>query len=252
MTLVANPDDQTIRGSQDRPHHAEAWVALGKPWIEEELRAAVAAYSEMRKKEQARESYTKRHYYAELAERFGRTEKAFEYRMQNISYLYALLGLTWVSGLKPAKNVGPQHTPILERLICEQEGLSYTGLAEFEHKVIAYQARPDPLPPAGIQDPKPLYSAATSYARDPKVKAWVLMTAAGLCECCDKPAPFTTTTGAPFLEVHHLRTLADGGSDTIGNTVALCPNCHRALHYGADQGVLREALYQKLVRLVRE
>ncbi|MFM4677342.1 HNH endonuclease [Aeromonas media] len=88
--------------------------------------------------------------------------------------------------------------------------------------------------------------------RDPQVKAWVLITAASRCECCDELAPFITVTGEPFLEVHHLRSLADGGSDTVGNTVALCPNCHRELHYGANQIERREALYRKLPRLERE
>ena len=40
-------------------------------------------------------------------------------------------------------------------------------------------------------------------------------------------APFIKENGAPFLEIHHLKRLADGGSDTISNTVAICPNCHR-------------------------
>ncbi|WP_409033890.1 HNH endonuclease [Pseudomonas sp. JUb42] len=26
--------------------------------------------------------------------------------------------------------------------------------------------------------------------------------------------------------------IADGGLDTLENAVALCPNCHRASHYG--------------------
>lgn len=34
----------------------------------------------------------------------------------------------------------------------------------------------------------------------------------------------------PFLEVHHVKWLAKGGSDTVNNVVALCPNCHRKMH----------------------
>lgn len=227
-------------------------MALGESWTEAELSATVAAYMEMRLKALNGTRFVKKHYYTALASQFGRTEKAFEYRMQNISYICSLMGRTWVPGLKPAKNVGPQNAPILERLICEWEGQPYTGRAEFEHKVMTYQAKTGALPPVGIQEPKVHYGTATHYVRDPRVKAWLLMTAAGVCECCDKPAPFITATGQPFLEVHHLRTLADGGSDTLSNTVALCPNCHRALHYGADKGVIKEALYQRLARLVRE
>ncbi|HHZ90859.1 TPA: HNH endonuclease [Candidatus Poribacteria bacterium] len=31
---------------------------------------------------------------------------------------------------------------------------------------------------------------------------------------------------AAYLEIHHLRQLAAGGSDTIQNAVVVCPNCH--------------------------
>lgn len=221
-------------------------------WTEAELKATVTAYREMRSKALNGTPFVKKQYYAELANQFGRTEKAFEYRMQNISHVYDLMGLPWLPGLKPAKHIGPQHGATLERLICEQEDLPYTGRAEFEHQVIAYKAKAGPHPPAGTQEPTQHYVTARHHVRDPQVKAWVLMTAAGMCECCDKPAPFITATGEPFLEVHHLHPLADGGSDTIGNTVALCPNCHRELHHGAETPVLRERLYHKLPRLIAE
>lgn len=34
----------------------------------------------------------------------------------------------------------------------------------------------------------------------------------------------------PYLETHHIVWLARGGEDTIFNTVALCPNCHKRMH----------------------
>jgi 5-methylcytosine-specific restriction protein A len=52
--------------------------------------------------------------------------------------------------------------------------------------------------------------------------------------------------------VHHVRTLADGGSDRPENAVALCPTCHRRLHHGADAAVLRSQLYLRVGRLVQE
>ena len=36
--------------------------------------------------------------------------------------------------------------------------------------------------------------------------------------------------GDPYLETHHIEWLSKGGEDTIDNTVALCPNCHRRMH----------------------
>lgn len=226
--------------------------ALRNAWTEEELRATVAAYLEMYKKELNGVPFVKKHYYAELAARFERSDKSFEYRMQNISYICVLMGRAWVSGLKPAKNVGPQNASIIERLLCELDGQPYSGQAEFEHQVIQYKKKPISPLSLGVKEPSQRYLITTSYVRDPQVKAWVLITAASRCECCDELAPFITVTGEPFLEVHHLRSLADGGSDTVGNTVALCPNCHRELHYGANQIERREALYRKLPRLERE
>jgi len=55
---------------------------------------------EMQRKHHDGEKYIKKRYYEDLASRFGRTDKSFEYRMQNISYVMTLLGRTWLPGLK--------------------------------------------------------------------------------------------------------------------------------------------------------
>lgn len=71
------------------------------------------------------------------------------------------------------------------------------------------------------------------FLRNPDVVAQKLSEAKGKCQHCNKSAPFKrATTGTPYLEVHHLVRLADGGDDTVENTIALCPNCHRERHYG--------------------
>lgn len=71
------------------------------------------------------------------------------------------------------------------------------------------------------------------YVRDPKVVAYILKKANGVCYDCKNKGPFTSkTTGLPYLEVHHVKMLKDGGEDTVENAVALCPNCHRKRHYG--------------------
>lgn len=54
--------------------------------------------------------------------------------------------------------------------------------------------------------------------------------ASGVCDLCEKEAPFKNKDGRPYLETHHVITLAEGGPDQIYNTVALCPNCHRKVH----------------------
>lgn len=74
----------------------------------------------------------------------------------------------------------------------------------------------------------------TVFNRNPDVIVEVLERAKGICERCSKPAPFIRTSdGTPYLEVHHIVPLSEGGEDTIENAIAVCPNCHRELHYGA-------------------
>jgi 5-methylcytosine-specific restriction protein A len=71
----------------------------------------------------------------------------------------------------------------------------------------------------------------------------VLKYAKGVCEYCSVPAPFLTNGGTPYLEVHHVVPLADGGADTVENAVAVCPNCHRAAHYSVDAAEIRDRLF---------
>ena len=106
-------------------------------------------------------------------------------------------------------------------------------------------------PPVGNPNPNRLTSSpSTLVQRDPAVVAWVLKQANGKCECCSMDAPFLTTSGRPYLEVHHLHTLATGGPDTVDNTVALCPNCHRAVHHSVRKADLTSNIYSCVARLV--
>lgn len=54
--------------------------------------------------------------------------------------------------------------------------------------------------------------------------------AAGVCQLCNKPAPFFKKKGEAYLECHHVIWIARGGADEVYNAVALCPNCHRKMH----------------------
>lgn len=81
--------------------------------------------------------------------------------------------------------------------------------------------------------PKTIRTISTAYVRNPDVVAEVLFRSEGCCEGCKKPAPFVSkATGDPYLEVHHITPLAQGGDDTVDNAWALCPNCHREKHFG--------------------
>lgn len=77
------------------------------------------------------------------------------------------------------------------------------------------------------------------FQRNPDVAAEALYRASGVCERCYEFAPFNRKSdGSPYLEVHHIKRLADGGEDTLENVLALCPNCHRELHYGDTSPLL--------------
>lgn len=71
---------------------------------------------------------------------------------------------------------------------------------------------------------------STTFERNAYVGEFVKRRTKGFCQLCDEPAPFKDKSGRPFLETHHIVWLSKGGEDTIENTVALCPNCHRKMH----------------------
>ena len=54
---------------------------------------------------------------------------------------------------------------------------------------------PPTQPPIGNEKPTYNNSTIKTYVRDPNVKGWVLARAKGVCECCDKEAPFKNSRG---------------------------------------------------------
>lgn len=62
----------------------------------------------------------------------------------------------------------------------------------------------------------------------------------GHCELCGNPAPFNTKSGEPYLEIHHIQWLSEGGLPIPENTVVLCPNCHCKIHELNDKGDIRK------------
>ncbi|KVM65600.1 HNH endonuclease [Burkholderia gladioli] len=223
----------------------------GEAWSREELSASVKAYLEMQLLDRNGAPFKKQTYYSELGTRFGRTTKSFEYRMQNISYVLALMGRDWLTGLKPAKNVGANVAAQIEEMIAEFEGRTITPVAAFEIAVRENVSKKDLALPRGNERPTTFTASVTQYQRDAIVKAWVLREADGICECCHQEAPFTGPDGRPYLEVHHVKKLAEQGADSIDNAVAVCPNCHRELHYGQSAKTLADDLYGKIPRLRR-
>jgi len=84
--------------------------------------------------------------------------------------------------------------------------------------------------------------------RSNAVKLYALKRANGFCEYCGMTAPFNKSDGEPYLEVHHIKKLSDGGPDHPEWVAAVCPNCHRNAHYGSDKLQVK----QDLLKIIRD
>jgi 5-methylcytosine-specific restriction protein A len=99
----------------------------------------------------------------------------------------------------------------------------------------------------GSQDSKP--GGRTVYERSRAVRDYVLLRAAGKCELCEQPAPFRRHGGLPYLEPHHTTRVSDGGPDHPQFVAALCPACHREVHYGEHAQEKNLKLVERLLAI---
>jgi hypothetical protein len=103
-------------------------------WTDEELEASVKAYREMERLHAENRAYSKKDFYSKLAERFPRSAKAFEYRMQNISAVLHENGEPWIPGLKPAGNVGANVAPKIQAMLRKHPKLNQRSLVQAAYK----------------------------------------------------------------------------------------------------------------------
>ena len=87
---------------------------------------------------------------------------------------------------------------------------------------------------------------ATGYRTSDAIKDYAKRWADGVCQGCGEEAPFEDKHGEPFLEVHHVFRLSDGGPDHPDAVIAICPNCHRRSYYGCDNKQFNRELIGKL------
>ena len=242
-------------------------MAHDADWTDEELRASVEAYASIHRADQEGRRVNKSQIYRDLEARFARSNKSFERRMQNISYVVVQLGGTYVRGLKPLSHIGPAIQPKIERLVKEAGFLGSSNVIQANTTLALEPKEADSranelqkqwkesgdkvLPPRGFMTADTFSAQSTQRKRCAEVKAWVLLQADGVCEMCNSEAPFTKDGGEPYLEVHHVVQLANDVPDTTENAIAVCPNCHRALHFADNRQELVELLYQRVGRLSR-
>lgn len=81
--------------------------------------------------------------------------------------------------------------------------------------------------------PKSKQIMTTVFERNTDVVTEALLLSNGICFDCNSDAPFVRKSDmTPYLEVHHVVPLSEGGLDALENVVALCPNCHKKRHFG--------------------
>jgi len=231
---------------------------VAQAWTEAELEAAVAAYFEMLDHEAAGQPYSKAEINRTLRDGplEGRSKGSVEFKFGNISAVLRKAGLPWVAGYKPYPNV---QKALREKVLTVSAGRGLLDASdfnptadpdEFQRRTQKVRSRGIAEKPTGSPQPEKIKVGGREVTkRDPAVAAWVLEQAAGTCELCGQPAPFEDSHGEPFLEVHHVRWLSEGGPDTPENAAAVCPNCHRLLHHGAERDVAKGKLYGQVGRL---
>lgn len=147
----------------------------------------------------------------------------------------------------------PNGVPLIYRQVWDAALGEQTGDSALLELQVAALVRQGPLPrpPPKATAVRSTIRQSQDFVRDPLVVAWVLQEANGRCERCRAVAPFVTADGRPYLEVHHVRQLAHGGLDEVENATALCPNCHRLLHYAAEASDETQRMYSQVGRLHR-
>jgi len=125
----------------------------------------------------------------------------------------------------PLKLKGDQKlNPIPSQKLKKLEQARSKSITNLPNSTLENRAKLAPKKP-GSRD-----TTSKQYQRNEYVVELTKRRANGICELCNAPAPFKNSKGEPYLEVHHIVWLAKDGDDTIDNTVALCPNCHRKMH----------------------
>lgn len=152
------------------------------------------------------------HYYLDAKDMHGKTRKAIMFRLTQLR----------------ESNVDPQAAGSIPQKPTESLGILREKALEASSLI-----------------PDKKSSAREYYERSAAVAKYVLARAAGKCELCGKQAPFIRKDNTPYLEPHHIQRLADEGPDHPDSIAALCPNCHREVHYGIDGKSINRKLREK-------
>jgi 5-methylcytosine-specific restriction enzyme A len=151
----------------------------------------------------------------------------------------------WIFPLRRVsiENAGDKEVPI-DLAISEEDFLKEQQLKEKQARQLTDNELRNKL--EGIaKEPVIQQVLSNRYERNAIIGELARRKAKGKCQLCNSFAPFMNRDNVPYLEVHHIDWLSKGGKDSIDNTVALCPNCHRkmqVLDLDRDKAVLRNRI----------
>ena len=155
----------------------------------------------------------------------------------NLDLVLAGMAIFSDENLSPGKHRGflPDEyltgSPRTDESLSTDETVDFDGLVQEAYNLDL--ARLNYYLQSAAETPTSRDITQTVFERNPYVVAAALRKAKGICQHCESCAPFKRkTNGLPYLEVHHILPLSRGGKDTVENTVAICPNCHRKAHFG--------------------
>ena len=187
----------------------------------------------------------------ELALRLGYTPRQEDLQTAGISHMTlirtfgSLPNAMLASGLVPNKH---RYTSPLPQGFVEVN-TSVTDVDEVHRRANLLRHLYADIPePAGREKPEQTTITTSVYYRDPRVVAWVLDFADGICELCGMQG-YETDAGIAYLEVHHVVQLSEGGPDKVSNAVAVCEICHGKLHRAKNRAELKKYLYRNVARL---
>lgn len=125
----------------------------------------------------------------------------------------------------PLMLMGSAHPPLPRKIVPDTAG----GIVPQKGAVIP-RIEPEVVRRGSPVESSRIDVVSDVFDDDHIVSEYAKRRADGTCQLCNLAAPFRDRNGEPFLEIHHIIPLEEGGTDTIENVAALCPNCHRKMH----------------------
>lgn len=192
-------------------------------WTEDELAAAVDAYRQMEAQLTSGSKVEKATVYRELAALHGRTPKAWEYRMQNISHVLAQAGEDWLPGLRPAANVGTRVEALLAKLLSHSTAVASLVSSPtkklLEQETELAEASGSFSPSNAVDDRRRVLASIVRRRGQPAFRSALLQAYGGRCAMtgCD-------VTDA--LEAAHIHPYLGAGSNTVSNGLLLRADIH--------------------------